>query len=238
MKKTQLLSLLFFAVVFLCGEPTSFANVNGSAFFFPPAPMPMCGAADGTLYTNLTGGPISFDLSFNSSCTATLSWTDADGQVQTFTISPSESPSFATSLPAGGAISWSTSGIGTLSSLSWTLGTSGGRSQAKAGGGGTCGTSGAAYINLTADPIYFNLAVSLSSGCGVTLSWTDANGQAQEMTFSASANTQGASTSLPPGGVISWALEPGAGSKFLGFDVERAPTIPVSSPFKSTAAQR
>ncbi len=223
MKKTWVLSALVLAAMLPIGETTGFATVRGSIFLTPFGSPPRCGA-EGTLYTNLTGGPINFDLSFGlGGCTATLSWTDADGQAQTFTLNPANRTIFATSLPPGGAISFSTSGTTTSSLLIWTLGTSGG---VFGGGGGTCGTSGAAYANLTANPIFFDLA-GVASGfpgkaCAVILSWTDADGQAQRMTFSAN-TTQGFSTSLPSGGVISWTLEPGAGSGGFSFDVERTP---------------
>ncbi len=220
MKKTWVLSALVLAAMLPFGETTGFATVRGSIFLTPFGAPPTC-RAEGTLYTNLTGGPINFDLSFSAgNCTATLSWTDADGQAQTFTLNPSTGnrQPFATSLPPGGAISFSTSG--TTSSpvfLTWALGTSGG---IIGGGGGTCGTSGGTiYPNLTANPIHFDFAAGSTGACGVILSWTDADGQAQTMTLRN--RTQGASTSLPSGGVISWTLEPGAGSAFFGFDVER-----------------
>jgi len=78
-----------------------------------------CGS-DGTLYTNLTSSPVNFDLSVSNlnmqpsnACTVTLSWTDANGHKQTITVplGVSQAGSF-TSLPAGGAISFTSSPFG------------------------------------------------------------------------------------------------------------------------------
>ena len=217
MKKTWVLSVLVLAAVLAFGETTGFANVQGSLF------IPRCGVGD-TLYTNLTGVPINFDLHFTAgSCTATLSWTDADGLAQTFTLNPNDNRIFATSLPPSGAISFSTSGTSTFIIILWSLGTSGGTNG---GAFAPCGTGDTVYANLTANPIFFDFAVGTggpgAGACGVILSWTDADGQAQTMTLSPN-TTQGASTSLPSGGIISWAFQPGVGSGGFILDVERTP---------------
>jgi len=80
-----------------------------------------------TLYTNLTPTPIKFDLSLSTppisgNCAVTLSWTDASGQPQTLTVGNGLSQGiFFTSLPAGGAVSWSSSGSSGQPYFRWEL---------------------------------------------------------------------------------------------------------------------
>lgn len=222
MRKTLVLSALVLAAVLPLGESAGFASVGSGLIL-------NCGTS-GTLYTNLTGSAMNFDLGFlqRYDCAATLSWTDADGQAQNVTINADSSQYFTTSLPAGGVISWSTPNTGGRASLIWRLGTS----AVNPGFGihAPCGASGAVYTNLSPNPIKFNLGVGGVGlpACGsVTWSWTDADGQAQTITVSAMAepSTQGASTSLPPGGVLSWTTAPGAGTVDFGVDIERAPIV-------------
>jgi hypothetical protein len=69
--------------------------------------------SSGTLYTNLTAGTVTLDVSVQSggdSAEFTVSWTDACGHSQTITLGNTDSEGVSTSLPSGGAISWTLSG--------------------------------------------------------------------------------------------------------------------------------
>ena len=80
-----------------------------------------CGAG-GTLYTNLTHGPVDLNLAASTAgCPITLSWTDAVGHAQTIAPGPIGSEGAATSLPAGGAISWTSGGATGAVSAKWQL---------------------------------------------------------------------------------------------------------------------
>jgi hypothetical protein len=61
------------------------------------------------------------------------------------------------------------------------------------------------------------------SSCSVTVSWTDASGHAQTVDLGVGIS-QGVSTSLPAGGIISWsstATSPPGSSLFFSWQLER-----------------
>ena len=84
---------------------------------------PPCGSS-GTVYRNLRSASVSLDLAVDggsSSCSITMSWTDASGHAQTLTTTESTSPGASTTLPAEGAITWTSTGSGVLESISWQI---------------------------------------------------------------------------------------------------------------------
>ncbi len=91
--------VLFFV---LCGS-NAFGSVGGSQ---------VCGAGTATLWQNLSGATITFDLSVSvgQASTVTLSWTDSKGHAQTLTLGNLQSGGVSTSLPAGGAVTYSCTG--------------------------------------------------------------------------------------------------------------------------------
>ena len=93
-----------------------------------------CGSS-GTLYTNLTSAPIPFDLMLNnespyevvnntnSACSVAVSWTDGTGHPQAIFVAGGLSQgASATTLPPGGAVSWSSSGDSSLQvAVEWQI---------------------------------------------------------------------------------------------------------------------
>jgi len=92
-----------------------------------------------------------------------------------------------------------------------------------------CGSSGTLFTNLGPGPINFEMGADWSASCGLSMTWTDATGQAQTITLVTasfpslgSSPSAGASSSLGFGGVISWSTAPSAGGGLLNLQLERA----------------
>ena len=92
--------LVFLWGVALCGS-NAFGSVQGQT---------ACETGTNyTLWQNLTGAPVNFDLTVSlvpqgGSATCILSWTDAKGHAQTITLSSVLSIGVSTSLPTGGTV--------------------------------------------------------------------------------------------------------------------------------------
>jgi hypothetical protein len=184
------------------------------------------------LYANLTSHSVNFDLLLNNAlgsnggtCTVSFSWVDGQGNLQTETASSGFSTMAASSLPAGGAISWTSSGTSTTS-FSWELQRGQAASLATTPGfRSDCGTGGQAYINLIDSAVELDLALENDNGlfgCHVAFSWTDAAGQAQKL---APVYSEGVTTSLPAGAAITWTSVGSAGGASQYFwQIERVPS--------------
>ncbi|HEV2350204.1 MAG TPA: hypothetical protein VG028_10215 [Terriglobia bacterium] len=166
---------------------------------------------------------LDLDTNVNFSCSSTsLSWTDAKGQPQTLTVNKGFTKVVATSLPAGGTISWNTPSGATHVGFWWVLQ----RGQAMGASSnfaeyGQCGTSGSLYSNLTDRPLELDFSVSGPTTCEATFSWTDAAGHAQNLDAGRN-TTEGVSTTLSAGGTISWTATAGGADAFTSF-VEQVP---------------
>lgn len=83
-----------------------------------------CGSS-GTVYSNLRSGSVGLDLAVanGGACSLTLSWADASGHAQTLNLPAGfdGTQAASTSLPAGGAISWTSTGTGYLGQASWQI---------------------------------------------------------------------------------------------------------------------
>lgn len=83
-----------------------------------------CGTS-GTLYTNLTPAPLSLNISISGNggpCSLfTLNWIDAAGNARTLSASANDTEGTSTSLPAGGTITWTSSGNGAGPAGFWQL---------------------------------------------------------------------------------------------------------------------
>lgn len=212
-------------------RPKSLASVNGSLLTYSGPTVP-CGAG-GTLYSNLTSRPINFDVELlvdsrfiNFACSSTsLSWTDAKGHPQTLVVNKGTTMVVATSLPAGGTITWSTLSEEATVGFRWMLQ----RDQAASvdstlGEIGQCGTGGSLYENRTGHSLDLDFAVAAPSTCRATISWTDAAGHAQTLDAD-HLTTEGASSSLPPGGVISWTADAGSADDGFVIVIDRLPVV-------------
>jgi hypothetical protein len=103
-----------------------------------------------------------------------------------------------------------------------------------------CGSHGVLFTNLSTQPTNFDIAAYGGAVCKVTYSWIDANGISRTLSVShppASTTvptstflpSHGASSTLKPGGSISWSVA--AGSDFVNLNVviERPPSTLVPS---------
>jgi hypothetical protein len=225
-KRLTFVSLLFLGALFL-GRLEAFGTIADG--ITPKVISGQC-ASGGTVYDNRTSSLTAFDLSIENSggmsCPVTLSWTDANGNSQSFTLLSGSSLTVATSLGAYGKILWSSQGTANVN-FSWFL------SQVvnvgSLSGSVACNTSGTIYENLTQGAIYLHLAF-LATGCPVAFSWIDASGIPQAVNLAGAVNgnglpefqnSEGVSTSLPPGGVISWTSRTGQNSSGGGWQLER-----------------
>jgi hypothetical protein len=235
------------ALVAFCGAllaypgPKSMTSVRGSISNFSGQTI-LCGSG-GTLYRNLTSGRIDFDLevaldlryfSSPSACSSTiLSWTDAQGRPQTRTVNKGFTTIVATSLPAGGAITWSTAYETAPVAFRWILQRQHAESlDSPAGEFGECGTSGSLYTNLTNHAVELDIAVDGPKTCEATLSWTDTNGQDQTLKVDLP-TTEGVSTSLPAGGIISWTTSDGKANDGFSSYFDRVPSTSPNQNAKS-----
>ncbi len=181
----------------LIGSSNSLALENQT--FIPNTP---CGS-QGTLFTNLSAQPTSFDLgaTWAASCQITLSWTDANGVPHSISLSdaPVDSTSpcnscfssrgVSSSLRAGGSISWKVAaGTGNnnlnvvlerppsslVPSSTTTLGSATfGPVEGQLYNGLPCGSRGTLYNNLTSAPLNFDLMITNSSEPNTVGSVTD-----------------------------------------------------------------
>jgi hypothetical protein len=229
MKKSGLLCLLV-VLAFLREPPKAFGSVLGGFGSGNP-----CGSS-GTLYTNLTNLPINFELTASTtnnpfgSCTNTISWTDENGHAQSLTVPNAVSITVSSSLKGNSSLTWNSSGSATLNAGgTWQLERA--PAQSVTGyifGSGEdleppCGSSGTLYSNLRSTAVTLDLAVSNSSPCALTVSWTDASGHAQTLDFG-TGGSEGASTSLPAGGAISWTSATATGYVVAQWQIERVVT--------------
>ncbi len=121
MKRKGLVFVLVCTAAFLYAGSDAFGvggQVGGTSS------VPACGSG-ATLYTNSTPSPIRFDLSVSNigSCSVTLSWTDATGHPQTFTVDPGFSQGVSSiSVAAGSVISWTSASTSSNVVFQWELG--------------------------------------------------------------------------------------------------------------------
>jgi len=185
-----------------------------------------CGAF-GTLYNNLTGLPLKFELAayslaiYSGPCGVSLSWTDADGNAQSVTLHEASSASLSSSLSGFQAISWTSSGSRDAKiDVGWQLERAPAQSV-QAVASPTCGSSGPLYTDLRARKVALDFSVTVNSGsCGLTLSWTDNSGSAQTLSVGVG-RSQGITTSLRPGGIITWTTTGSSGSNSVVSQIER-----------------
>jgi hypothetical protein len=91
-------------------------SVTATIGAFASPDNPPCGSS-GTAYRNLRNASVSLGLAVtggSSSCSITLSWTDASGHAQTLTSNETVSPGASTTLPAGEEITWTSTGTGVV----------------------------------------------------------------------------------------------------------------------------
>lgn len=115
-----------------------------------------------------------------------------------------------------------------------------------------CGASGVLFTNAGPRPTAIDLGADWSGPCALTLSWTDAGGNARRMTLVAPSNnavsssqqpSSGAASSLATGGSISWSTAAGTrGSNLLNVTLERPPDVqppigPISATFGSVGGK-
>lgn len=117
MNMKRLVFVLLSVAVFVCAGPKASASIGGRV-----GPNRITCGSGGTLYTNSTPSPISFDLSVtNSSCMVTVSWTDATGHPQTLTVLSDLSEGLPISVAAGSVISWTSESTGSNVFFEWEL---------------------------------------------------------------------------------------------------------------------
>jgi hypothetical protein len=211
MKKSGLV-IAVAVLAFLGQAPSAFGNVGGVI-----DDTNVCGSG-GTLYRNLTGLSMNFELGLSyqtiyigqANCTFSAAWTDASGHVQSLNVPLSEITSASSSLPAGGVVSWTSSGDpATHINVEWQLERAPAQSVAailptSEPGELPCASTGTLYANLRGASVNLDLAVgNPGNGGELTVSWTDAGGHAQTINL-VIAGSQGASTTLPAGGLITW----------------------------------
>jgi len=121
MKPTNRLRLAVAVVTVLvfAGVPIVVASVQGSTVAACPG--------NGTLYTNEGSTQVNFNLSVGwttqeGGCPMTVSWKDSSGHQRKINLPDAGSMVVATSLPANGAISYSTTtGTGTVDVVTWQI---------------------------------------------------------------------------------------------------------------------
>jgi hypothetical protein len=226
MKRMSLAPLLFVGI-FFAGRGDAFGTIAEN--ITPKVIAGQC-ASGGTVYDNRTSAPMSFDLNAQNyslnSCPVTISWTDANGNPQAVTIPPQGATTFGTSLAAQGKILWSSQGTSNVN-FSWFL------SQAvnvgSMGGNASCNSTGTVYQNLTQAPIGLHLAF-VAQSYPISFSWIDATGAPQRVDLAGGVNgngqplfqnSEGVSTSLPAGGIISWSSGSGTSCGGAGWNLER-----------------
>ena len=214
----------FAVAALLCRAPNAIGSVGGQVSGL--------NNSSGTLYANLSRDSVNFELgvSSNFGCGLFLNWTDDDGNTESLSVPTRDSTSASSSLPAGGAISWTLGVSGCRGpDFNWQLE----RAPAQSVNGGAvppqglvCGSSGTLYTNLISSSVTLDLGLNngnSQSSCSVTVSWTDASGHAQTVDLGVGIS-QGVSTSLPAGGIISWsstATSPPGSSLFFSWQLER-----------------
>jgi hypothetical protein len=202
-------------------QQNAFGSIGGTVGSLIP-----CGSG-GTLYTNLTPSAMSFDLSLTNlegggGCSVTASWTDASGNAQTITASPSLPVVVATSLGSNGAVVWSSSAGGGGPLFQWQLEQPSAVSIGGPLAATQCGSTGTLYSNLTQGRLAIHLGIADASNCEVTLSWVDAGGHARTLAVGDTLS-EGVSTSLPAGGAISYSSVSGTENISATWQIERTP---------------
>lgn len=71
-------------------------------------------------------------------------------------------------------------------------------------------------------------------GCSDSLSWTDANGNAQSLTVPGGADIS-VSSSLPPNGAVTWTSSGSSANTSLAWQLERAPAQSISGGINNTS---
>jgi hypothetical protein len=190
-----------------------------------------CGSSS-VLYTNATSLGVNIELAVSnengaSGCSETLSWTDASGQAQGMTVPAHGAISVSTSVEPNGTLSWkSAESSGQYVSLIWQIERAPAQSVAgQMGTGFRCGSSGTAYSNLTSATVNldFGTSAETSNGCTLTFTWTDAEGVPHTLNLGLQ-GSQGISTSLPAGGVISWESTTAKAYVAASWQIERVDT--------------
>jgi hypothetical protein len=96
---------MIWVIALLCGlafhSPDAFGSVGGQNLCYA--------GGNYTLWSNLSSAAVNFDLSVNldGGGNLTLSWVDSKGHAQTLTVATDQSEGISTSLPAGGAVTYS-----------------------------------------------------------------------------------------------------------------------------------
>ncbi len=194
------------ALPILLWQPANaLGNVGGSI-----EPFIHCGSSR-ALYTNASSTRVNFELFASNAnatggCAETLTWTDADGVVQTVSLPPAANVSVSSSLAPEEPITWTSTGsTKQYVSLSWQLERAPAQSISGQIASSLCASSGVVFTNLTSGTVNLDFAAASGSniGCSLTFSWIDAVGQSRMLNLG-SKGSQGVSTSLPAGGFISW----------------------------------
>jgi len=88
----------------------------------------------------------------------------------------------------------------------------------------SCGSSAKLYSNATRDAIRFDLALSNTGGCAVTLGWTDADGHPQTLTVAPGFSQGISSIEVSRRSAITWTsvIAPSGGLAFQ-WQLERVP---------------
>jgi hypothetical protein len=98
-----------------------------------------------------------------------------------------------------------------------------------------CGAGDVLFANLTSVSINFELSLGGGVPCDFSASWKDASGHAQSVTLLSNVTTgfnpsASVSSSLPPGGTISWSSSGESRTANIYWQLERAPAQSVSTP--------
>jgi hypothetical protein len=120
----RIIFVLFSMTVFVCAGPEAFAGVGSQVGVVSGGPAPPACGSSATLYSNSTFRPIRFDLAVSNTggCTVTLSWTDARGHSQTFTVARGLSEGSSTiTVAAGSVIAWTSATAGSGVAFQWQL---------------------------------------------------------------------------------------------------------------------
>jgi len=214
-------------ILVLCVVAWAWAGSEGLATVGGTVGLP-CGSS-GVVYSNLNPSVLSFQIMVNNvgqagtgDCAVSLSWTDAEGHQQGLTLDLELATVVASSLPAGGAISWS-SGSGSSVAFWWGIQVGHAVSLETQVFAQQCGSGGSVYTNLTSRSVQLDVALVNYGSCLVTFSWTDAKGEARTLTPGVD-YVEGVTTSLPPGGSITWSMPAmGSAAGVATWQVEQEP---------------
>jgi hypothetical protein len=88
----------------------------------------------------------------------------------------------------------------------------------------SCGSSAELFRNSTRDPIKFDLALSNTGGCSVTLSWTDPGGHLRSITVEPGFSLGTSSIEVAGRSSISWTSESAGRAVAFQWQLERVTT--------------